>query len=89
MFGFECPATEFECRHGGDAGQRLTAKTEAADTFQIFQCGDFARRMTRYGEQQFLTRDAAAIVADADQLGAAGRQMYRDLGGAGVEAVLH
>ena len=50
--------------------------------------GDLAGGMARQGQRQLVAGDAAAVVGDLEQLGAAGGQLHLDGARAGVEAVL-
>jgi hypothetical protein len=72
---------------GGDRGQRLAAKAEGADAFEVVERGNFGGGMAGQGQRQLILGDAAAVVGDADQLDAAFFQMHLDGLAAGVEAV--
>src|SRR5258706_102296 len=94
-FDRECPRVFFVARPAGqsqmgdcgDARQRFAAKTEARDAFEIVERGDFAGGMARDGQAQLRLADAAAVVADFEELGAAGRELHANVVRAGVEAV--
>ena len=80
--GGECKA-----RDGTDAGEGLTAKAEGCNAFEIFKIADLAGRVAGDGERQVVLFDAAAVVADADQLDATLFHVDVEPGGAGVQAV--
>ena len=71
----------------GDGRQRFAAEAQRGDGFQIIQRGDLAGGMTRHRQRQLFRRNAAAIVADADQPHAALFQIDIHAGGAGIEGV--
>ena len=64
--------------HRSDAGQRLTAKPERHQGFEVVERGDLARRVTRQCEAQLVARDTAAVVRDANERRAAGLDVDRD-----------
>ncbi len=74
--------------HGRDAGQRLTAKTEAGHAFQVFQCPDLAGGVTGKCEREFGLADATAVVGNTDLLHAAFAELDRYFAGTRIEAVL-
>ena len=78
-----------EPRHRSDARQRLAAKPQRGDAFQIIQRGDLAGGVPRQRQRDLLRVDADAVVAHADQAAAAALQLHLDARGAGVERVLH
>ncbi|MCW0466650.1 hypothetical protein NB705_003723 [Xanthomonas sacchari] len=78
-----------EAADRGDRRQRFAAKPERAHRFQVVQRGDLAGRVPRDGQRQFLGRDAATVVADADQAHAAFFQIDVDAVRTGVQRVLH
>src|SRR5690606_24443768 len=82
------PRRDGEPRHRRDARQRLAAKTERRERLEVVERRDLARRVPRQREREPVPRDAAALVRHADELGAAGREVYRDRAGARVERVL-
>ena len=49
-----------------DRRQRLAAKSERRDSFEIGKARDLAGRMARERERQFVAGDAAAVVGDHD-----------------------
>jgi len=75
-------------RHRGDARERFATEAEAADPFQVLERADLARGVAGERELQFVARDAAAIVRDLDELGAAPGEYHGNFTRAGVEAVL-
>jgi len=81
------PAADRQVAHFGDRGQCLAAEPKRAHAKQIVSTADLARRMARHGEWQFVGRDAAAIVADANQIGPALPQGYVDPCAPRIEAV--
>ncbi len=78
-----------EAADRGDRRQRLAAEPQRAHRFQVVQRGDLAGRVPRDGQRQFLRRDAAAVVADADQAHTTFFQIDVDAVRAGVQRVLH
>ena len=81
------PTGQTQARHGGNRRQRLAAKAQTRHALQLFQTADFAGGVTRQRQQQFVARDTATIVGNADTLGAALLKVDPDLGRARVEAV--
>jgi len=77
-----------QTRHGGDARQRLAAKTEAGHALQIVQGADLAGGMARQCQCQVFAVDAAAVVAHPHQASSAVFDVDFDPCGAGVETVL-
>jgi hypothetical protein len=77
-----------QSRDRRDARQRLAAKAHRDQPFEIVERRDLARRMPRQSERQFVARDAAAVVADADQSRAAAFDVDRDRARPGIERVL-
>ncbi len=78
-----------QARNGADARQRLAAKAQADDRFQIVQRRDFTGGVTRERHRQFRFADAAAVVTDANQLRAALFNIDIDTRGASIEAIFH
>ena len=81
------PAADRQVADFGDRGQGFAAETKGAYAKQIVRSADLARGMTGDGERQFLGRDAAAIVADANQIGPALPQGYVDPRAPRIDAV--
>ena len=81
-------ARESQVRDGGDAGERLATEPEARHALQVLQGGDLAGGMARQGQGQLVVGDAAAVVGDLEQLGAARGQLHLDRPRARVHAVL-
>ncbi len=79
---------EREARHRGDRRQRLAAKAERGDRFEIVDGRELRRRVTRDRERELLALDAAAVVGDADALDAAAGEIDVDLRRARIERVL-
>ena len=77
-----------ELRHRGDGRQRLAAETERGDPLQVVERGDLAGGVARERERQFLGRDAAAVVAHAQQADAAALDVDLDAARAGIQRVL-
>src|SRR6266508_5461726 len=75
-------------RHRGDRGESFAAKTECRDRLEIGGGRDLGRRVPRDREREILTRDAGAVVGNADQLDAAAGQIDVDRARAGVDAVI-
>ena len=77
-------------RHLGDAadrGQRLAAKAERADAKEIVGLAQLAGGVAGEGERQIVGVDAAAVVHDANQFGAALFEVDVDARRAGVQAI--
>lgn len=72
----------------GDRRQRLAAEAQRGHRFQVVDGSDLAGGVAAHRQRQLLGRDAAAIVADADQADAAFLQVDIDALGARVERVL-
>ncbi len=81
-------AGQRQARHRTDTGERLAAKPQAGDPFQILQRSNLAGRVTRQRERQVVCRHSAAIVTYADQLGPATLHVHLNPRGAGIERVL-
>src|SRR6185312_1436372 len=79
---------EREARHRGHRGQRLAAEAHAGDVFQIIEAADLAGGMRGHRQRQLVGRDAATVIAHADQPRTACLDVHLDARGAGVEAVL-
>ena len=77
-----------QARHRRDRRQRLAAEAEGGDALEVLERRDLAGGVARERERQLRGRDAAAVVAHADQADAAVLDVDRDLPGAGVERVL-
>jgi hypothetical protein len=71
-----------------DGGQGLAAEAEGADPEQVLGAVELAGGVAGEGQRQVLGGDAAAVVHDADELGAAALDLEVDAGTAGVEGVL-
>ena len=82
------PAGQREACDGGDRGQRFATKTERPHAFEIGERVDLRGGMAGEGEHQFVTRHAAAVVADAQQLDPTFLELDLDRRAAGVERVL-
>jgi hypothetical protein len=80
-------AGQRQARDRGDRGQRLAAKAERGDAFEVVERGDLRGGVAGQGEREFVPGDAAAVVADADQLDAAFFELDLDRLAAGVERV--
>ena len=78
---------DVQARHRGDAGQGLAAKAEGLDAHQLGAAGELAGGVAAQRQRQLAGRDAAAVVADADQVDAAAFQGHVDVAGAGIEGV--
>src|SRR6185312_13666062 len=82
------PRDDGEARHRADRRQRLAAKAERADVEKII-VGQFRGAVPLDRQRQFVGRHAAAVVRDRNQRLAAVAQRDIDMGGAGVDGVLH
>ena len=81
------PRGDAEAAHRSDRRQRFAAKAEAGDALQVLQRGDLAGGVARHRQRQFVRRDAAPVVADADQAGAALLQVDVHPPGTGIQRV--
>ncbi|KAG1249243.1 hypothetical protein G6F65_019202 [Rhizopus arrhizus] len=77
-----------EAADRGDRWQRLPPETERGHRFKIIQVGDLAGGMARDRQWQLLRRDAAAVVADADQAHTAFFKIDVDAAGTGIDRIL-
>jgi hypothetical protein len=82
------PRSQREAADRGDRRQGFAAEAERGHGFQIVQRGDLAGGVARHCQRQLVRRDAAAVVADADQADTAFFQVDVDAAGAGIERVL-
>ena len=87
MRGLRRAAGQRELRHGGHAGQRLTAEAHAGDALQVIERRNLAGGMAHQRQWQLLRRDAATVVAYHQSLDAAAFQLHGNLGRARVQAV--
>src|SRR6185437_2842305 len=71
-----------------DTGQRLAAKAEGGDALQVSQRVNLAGGVAGEGQRHIIRRDARAVVADADQVEAAARDLQPNRAGVGVQRVL-
>ena len=88
MDGALLAAGQRQARDGGDRSQRFAAKAKRGDAFEVVERGDLRRGVAGQREREFILGDAAAVVADADQLDAAFFELDLDGLTAGVERVL-
>ena len=75
--------------YGIDSGQRFAAKAHGRHALQVVQVADLAGGVALEGDGQLVAQDALAVVFHADQAHTAGQQPQGDLGGAGVQRVVH
>ncbi len=87
MCGIGVAAGECDLAYRGHAGQRLTAESHAGDALQIVERGDLAGGMAHQCQRQLLRRDAAAVVAHAQQFHTAAFQLHGDLCRTRIQAV--
>ena len=80
---------ERQTRHRADTGQRFAAKTEADNGFEIVERGDFAGRVASQGQRQLVFFDAAAVIANANELRAAAFDININSRGARIKAVFN
>ena len=73
---------------GRDACQRFAAKAERLDHGEIRQRGQLARRVPDERQRELISRDAGAVVADADRRLARATDVDADPACPGVERVL-
>ena len=78
-----------EVGHGRNAAERFAAEAQRADVLEVFFRHDLAGRVFFESEFDFVSRDAAAVVGDADVVLAARADLDGDPVGAGVDGVLH
>src|SRR5207253_1875888 len=81
------PGLQGDLADAADRRQRLAAKTERLDAEQVVRIPQFARGVAGERERQIVGQDAAAVVDDANQLGAALLDVDVDARAAGVDAV--
>ena len=79
---------EHQPRYGGDTRQGLAAEAQRHDRLEVFEARYLAGGVPRQSQLEFMLRDAAAIVADADKLRAARFDFDTYLTRTGIEAVL-
>jgi hypothetical protein len=77
-----------EPRHRRDRRQRLAAEAQREDALEVVEAGDLAGRVAGQRQRQLGGRDAAAVVAHADQPDAAFLEFDIDAQRTGVERVL-
>ena len=82
-------AANQQIAHLGDRRQRLAAKSQRAHAKQIIRVADLACGVSRQRQTHLIGSDAAAVVGNPHQLGAALVQSHIDTRGPGVDAVLH
>src|SRR5690606_27608131 len=82
------PRRQDEARYRRDARQRLAAEPHRDERLEIVERRDLARRVPGQRERQLVRLDARAVVAHADQPGAAVLDLDVDTPCAGVERVL-
>ena len=82
-------AGQAEVGNAGNGGQGFAAEPHGAHTLQFRQITDLAGGVPFQGQGQLLRRDAAAIVLHGDAAHSPGREPDRDLGGAGIQRVVH
>ncbi len=70
-----------------DGGEGLAAEAEGADAEQVVGVAELAGGVAGEGQRQVVGGDAAAVVGDADQLGAALLQVDVDALRAGINGV--
>ena len=87
VFRIVTPRGQGEPADRGDRRQGFAAEAERGHRFQIVERTDLARRVPRHRQRQFFGRNAAAVVANADQAHPAFFQIDVDTPGAGVERV--
>jgi membrane-associated protein len=80
-------AGQRDARDGGHRSQRLATKAEGTHPFEVVERMDLRRRVPEQGQRQFVARDAATVVTDADQLDATFFELDLDRRTAGVEGV--
>ena len=75
--------------HRRHRGKRFAAKAQGAQPLQIVELANLAGGVVLEGPGHIVPVDAAAVVADANQLAAAVFNVDVNLGGAGVQGVFH
>ncbi|CAH0320713.1 hypothetical protein SRABI106_04355 [Rahnella aquatilis] len=78
-----------QARYRADTGQRFATKSEAQDCFQIIKTGDFTGGMTCQRQRQIVFANPAAVVANADKLGATAIDININTRRARIKAVFH
>jgi hypothetical protein len=87
MAGTTFPAADCQASDGGDRGQRLAAKAKRGNAFKVVERDNFRGGVAGQGQREFFLGDAAAVVSDTDQFGAAFFEMHLNRLAAGIEAV--
>ena len=82
-------SAEGHLRYGGHARQRFATEAIAPDRGQIFRRGDLAGRMPFEAEDSVARRHSAAVVYHLNQSSAGVGHYDFDVGGAGVDRILH
>ena len=75
--------------NGRNAGQRFAAEPQGGNRVQILNRGKLARGVVAEGQVQFIGRNAAAVVGNADLGNSAFADGDDDTGRAGVQRVFH
>ena len=81
--------SDAHARNRGDTGQGFASEAEAGNRLEILEAVDLAGGVAGQREREILARNAAAVVADADQATAALLDLHADIRGPGIQAVLH
>ena len=84
-----CAGSQRQSGNRADAGQRLAAKTEADNRFQVIERGNFTGGMTGQRQRQLVLFDPAAVIANADKLCAAALDININSRRASVETVFY
>ncbi|OPZ82680.1 MAG: hypothetical protein BWY76_02644 [bacterium ADurb.Bin429] len=74
---------------GGAAQHRLPAEPQSANLKEVVGDGDLAGGVPLQREHRVLARHPAAVVGDLNELAPGFLDHHLDIGGAGVERVLH
>ncbi len=84
------PRARCKCEfgHRGRRGQRLAAKPQRCNRFELGQRGDLAGGMAQQRQRQLLARNAAAVVGHRQQPHAAGGQSHRDVARSGIQRIV-
>ena len=80
---------EGEAGDGADGGERLPAKAQAVDPFQIVQGRHLGGGVARQRQHQLIPGDTAAVVTNADKLGASLVDVDLDPVSPRIQAVFH
>ena len=80
---------QFHIGNRGDRRQRLAAKTETHDTFQVGQGTNFTRCMRKKSVLKIVLGNAVSVIGDAKVLYSSSSNFHRDLRGMCIDCIFH